>query len=52
MFDRFGDSLAMCATYLENVGCAQLLPGFEAGDVPSEAKRYANTLIVQFGVDI
>ena len=52
MFDRFGDRLAMCATYLENAACAELLPGFELGDIPSEAKRYASTIILQFGVDI
>ena len=52
MFDRFGDRLAMCANYLENVGCAELSPGFEPGDIPGEAKRYASTVVLQFGFDI
>jgi hypothetical protein len=52
MLDRFGGALAMCATYLEDAGCADPLPGFEPGDVPPEAKRYASTVILQFGVDI
>ena len=50
--DRFGSRRAMCETYLEEVGCAAPLPGFEAGDVPDEAKRYASTVILQFGADL
>jgi hypothetical protein len=51
-FDRFGGRRAMCETYLEEVGCGAPLPGAEAGDLPSEAKRDASTVIVQFGVDL
>lgn len=53
MFDRFGGPLAMCATYLENAGCAEALPGYvPSGSLPAEAKQYASTLILQFGFDI
>jgi hypothetical protein len=52
ILDRFGGRRAMCETYLEEVGCSEALPGFEPGDVPSEAKRYASTLVLQLGVDL
>jgi hypothetical protein len=52
MLDRFGGELAMCATYLEDAGCADPLPGFVPGDLPAEAKRYASTVVLQFGFDI
>jgi len=52
MLDRFGSRTAMCRTYLEDAGCAEPLPGLEPGDPPAEAKRYASTLILQFGFDI
>ena len=52
MLDRFGSRAAMCRTYLEDAGCAAPLPGLVPGDPPPEAKRYASTLILQFGFDI
>jgi hypothetical protein len=50
--DRYGSARAMCGGYLGGANCGPPATGEPAPDLPVQARKDADTLLVLFGVDI